>query len=297
MSRRTPIDTLLAPRVSALTSVVTSALAGEPEAVHQTRVASRRLREVLPAFVAADTRRGRDVAAAVRRVTRALGSVRELDVALGLFDAAVTADGLRPVARATARRALQTARSSALRQARTTLTPARVARLRARLDALTAPTAPTAALDREGMSAALHARTLRAGRRLRKAVDHVTTVYAPARLHRVRIAVKRLRYALEAEGAARGARRASSQVQQLRAIQDLLGRAHDLHVLEEFLQGVQRRVVTRSRAAARDLAVFGLALERECRALHAAFLSRRPALLALAAALTAAPAAPARSVA
>ncbi len=294
MSRRTPIDTLLKPRASALTSVITSALAGEPEAVHQARVASRRLREVLPALVAADTRRGRHVAAAVRRVTRALGAVRELDVALGLFDAAVTTYGLRSAAQAPARRALLEARSAALRKARATLTPARVARLRARLDALTAP---TATLDRQALGDALHARTLRAGRRLRKAVDDVTTVYAPARLHNVRIAVKRLRYALEAEGTARGARRASSQVQQLRAIQDLLGRAHDLHVLDEFLQGVQRRVVTRSRAATRDLAAFGHALERECRALHAAFLSRRPALLALAAAIAAAPAAAARSVA
>lgn len=294
MSRRSPIDTLLAPRVSALTSVVAAALAGEPEAVHQARVASRRLREVLPVFVSADTRRGRDLAAAVRRVTRALGSVRELDVAIGLFDAAVAAYGLRPVALATARRALMTARSAALRQARTTLTPARVARLRTRLDALTAT---AAAVDRQTVSDALHPRTLRAGRRLRKAVDRVTTVYAPARLHDVRIAVKRLRYALEAALAARGSRRPSSQVQQLRAIQDLLGRAHDLHVLQGFLLGVEQRVVTRSRAAARDLAAFAHALERECRALHAAFLSRRAALLALTTAIAAAAAAPARSVA
>ncbi len=50
MARRTPtsITTLLAPRASALTAVLTAALAGEPEAVHQARVASRRLREVLP---------------------------------------------------------------------------------------------------------------------------------------------------------------------------------------------------------------------------------------------------------
>ncbi|MCC6988214.1 MAG: CHAD domain-containing protein, partial [Acidobacteria bacterium] len=136
-----------------------------------------------------------------------------------------------------------------------------------------------------------------AARRLRKAVEHVTTVYSPTRLHEVRIGVKRLRYAIEAGGSARGVQRATTQVRQLRAVQDMLGRAHDLHVLGEFLQAVQRRVITRSRAVARDLEAFAQALEVECRALHAAFMSRRAALLTLASAIAAAPAAPAKAVA
>ncbi len=296
MARRTPIDTLLAPRVASLSSVLMAALAGEPEAVHQSRVASRRLREVLPAFISTDTRRGRDVSAAVRRVTRALGPVRELDVALALFDAAVATHGLQPVAQAAARRAMQKARAAALRKARATFTRARLARLRAHLEGLTTVTA--AAADPLAVTAAMAARVHRAARRVRKAVNHVTTLYSPTRLHEVRIAVKRLRYALEAGGTARGARRASSQVRQLRVVQDLLGRAHDLHVLGEFLQAVERRVLPRSRATARELAELERALDLECRGLHAAFLSRRTSLLALATALGGdAPAAPERSVA
>jgi len=294
MSRRPFTDTLLAPRVTALTRVITAALDGDPEAVHQVRVASRRLREVLPAFADLETRRGRHVAKAVRRVTRTFGSVRELDVALRLFDEAVATHGLGPGAEAVARRALQTARAAALRETRETLTRARLARLHALLDALAAP---TAAAERQAVAGALHARTSRAARRLRTAVDHVTTVYVPTRLHDVRIAVKRLRYAVEAGDAARGVRRATSRVQQLRAVQDLLGRAHDLHVLGEFLQAVQRRVITRSRATARDLDAFTQALELECRGLHAAFMSRRAALLTLAAAVAATAPAAARKVA
>ncbi len=296
MARRTPIDTLLAPRVASLTSVLPAALAGEPEAVHQSRVASRRLREVLPVFIAVDTRHGRAVATAVRRVTRALGPVRELDVALGLFDAAVASHGLRPVAQTAARRAMHSARTAALRKARATFTPRRQARLRAHLDTLTSVTAADA--DPLAVRRAVQARVVRAARRVRKALRHVTTLYSPNRLHEVRIAVKRLRYALEAASTAGGARSAASRVRRLRVVQDLLGRAHDLHVLGEFLQGVERRVVTRSRTTARDLAGLERALELECRQLHAAFLARRAALLALATALdSGAPAAPVRSVA
>src|SRR5688572_25251175 len=56
---------------------------GHHHAIHQARVASRRLREALP--VLPSTARGRrcdNIIRDVRRIGRALGSVRELDVAL-----------------------------------------------------------------------------------------------------------------------------------------------------------------------------------------------------------------------
>lgn len=276
MARRPPTDTVLAPRMAALSSVIAAAVAGDPEAVHQARVASRRLREVLPSFAVAHG--GRAARHAVRRVTRALGPVRELDVALGHFEAAVAAHPLRPAALAAARRALQTARTTAFRAARATLTPARRDRLQAALEAFAVEAsgiAPTA------VDAAMAARLDRAARRLRVAVDRVSIVYAPGRLHDVRIAVKRLRYALEAVAAVRGTKALATRVRQLRHIQDLLGRAHDLHVLAMFLRSVQERVVARSRATARDLAALADELDVECRQLHAAFVSRRAALLTL----------------
>ena len=57
-----------------------AARAGEVSAIHQARVATRRLREALP--LVARGAPGRKLARAVRRLTRALGPVRELDVAL-----------------------------------------------------------------------------------------------------------------------------------------------------------------------------------------------------------------------
>ena len=293
MARRTSIDTLLAPRAAALTGVLTAALAGEPEAVHQARVASRRLREVLPALAVHDERAWHALRKDVRRVTRAFGAVREFDVATGHFDETAATTEMSAAARSTTRRALQVQRAAALRKARATLTRARLLRLQARLDGLSAATTA----DTGAVKAAMAARVVRRARSVRKTVAGTGAVYMPARLHAVRIAVKRLRYALEAGRDARGAR-ATSQLTQLRAIQDLLGRAHDLHVLAERVRDVQVTVVQRSRATARDLAVLARALDRECRELHAAFMSRRHGLLTLSASLVTRAFAPrARSVA
>jgi len=296
MARRTPASTtaLLAPRASALTAVLSAALAGEPEAVHQARVASRRLREVLPVLTASHERAGRGLRKDVRRVTRALGAVRELDVALGHFDDAEAAAGMSAAARTTTRRLLQAQRAAALRQARATLTGARLQRLQARLDELSVATTTT---DAAVVKTALEARVARRAHGARTAVTSTGVVYVPERLHAVRIAVKRLRYALEASREARGAR-ATAQLTQLKSIQELLGRAHDLHVLAERIHEVEVSVVQRSRATARDLASLTRALDRECRALHAAFMSRRNSLLTLSAALVTRASAPrARSVA
>ena len=64
----------------------------DPLAVHRARVATRRLREVLP--VVAPDRRGRALERAARRVTRALGPVRELDVALATLTEFAAVSGL-----------------------------------------------------------------------------------------------------------------------------------------------------------------------------------------------------------
>ena len=57
---------------------------GDVTSVHRARVASRRLREVLPVLAEAAGSDALDRGGKqVRRITRALGPVRELDVALG----------------------------------------------------------------------------------------------------------------------------------------------------------------------------------------------------------------------
>jgi len=58
---------------------------GDVRAVHRTRVASRRLREVLP-ILQLDPEVSEKLSRRLRKVTQRLGVVRELDVLLALID-------------------------------------------------------------------------------------------------------------------------------------------------------------------------------------------------------------------
>lgn len=281
MARRPTTDRLLAPRTAALAAAVTSALAGDPGGVHQARVASRRLREVLPVVggPAALVMRARR---AVRDVTRALGPVRELDVSLLVYATVAASSPLSPAADTALRRLIVGRRATAMRIARAALTPARQARLWTALEALSQAMPDDRAARRRVVGARV---TARAGR-VQEALRHLGTMYSPERLHAVRIAVKQLRYALEVAGAVRWGATAAHR-RDLRAAQDLLGQAHDLHVLGEFVREAATRLVTRSRAAARDLSRLARHIDGRCRRLHAAFAPKRRALERLAVRLSA----------
>lgn len=288
MARRSPIDTLLGTRIAALDTAVPAALGGEPVAVHQARVASRRLREVVPILAPVAPSAGR-AGEAVRRVTRALGPVRELDVTTALYAEWTGTAPRHPLAHAAVGRALARGRATAIGAMRRALSPAQRAKLRLALDTLVRDASGVPVAE---VSAAVQARVAQRARRVVRALERLGILYAPERLHAVRIAVKQLRYALEVSGRLRRVPTAAS-LRQLRGIQETLGRAHDLHVLGEHLRQVEARLVTRSRPAAADLRRVAADIDEACRALHAAFLTRRAALRALATTLLT-PAAPAR---
>jgi CHAD domain-containing protein len=288
MSRPSLNATLLAPRIAALRDALPAAIGGDVAAVHKARVSSRRLREVLPPL--------RDVLPPgtaerarleVRRVTRALGPVRELDVAHALFEILAAEHGLDTTAAGAVRRDLAVARDSAQQRMRRALPPRRQKRLDAALAVLDGPEAADARLRVE---AAVTARVSRRGRRLERALDRAGAIYVPERLHQVRIAVKQLRYALEVASDVRGVR-TPSRVTQLRHLQELLGHAHDLQVLADRLRGVQAGVVRTSRRTAAALGRLVRRIDIACRADHAAFMSRRAGLLTLCRALASPPAA------
>ncbi len=285
MARRSPIDLLVSTRIAALAASLPAALGGDPVAVHRTRVASRRLREVTPVLDAV-LPSAAGAGTAVRRVTRALGPVRELDVTSRLYAEVMDKEPVHPLAQAAIGRTLIRERASAMRAAGQSLSASRRATLWARLDALVSE---VAGLRVAAIAGTVRARLERRAGRVGAALDHLGVLYAPDRLHEVRIAVKQLRYTLEIAGRLRCAP-AAAALRQLRAVQELLGRAHDLHVLAEHVRQVEGRVISRSRPAARDLRRVAEGLDAECRRIHGSFLRRRDALHALAGALAAAPA-------
>src|SRR5579871_522697 len=84
----TGLDVVIASHARLLTRLLPQAIKGDVTAVHRSRVASRRLREMLPLAAAATSRhKTKDLRADVRRITRALGRVREIDVTLAVFKA------------------------------------------------------------------------------------------------------------------------------------------------------------------------------------------------------------------
>lgn len=268
------LKTLFAPRQAALERHLPGGLRGSVTSVHQARVASRRLREVLPILEATGPNRVRRATQEVRRITQALGPVRELDVTLQLLTELQSAHADLGAAVRLVRRTVAMERR--LRRATLTdaLTPEVVAH------AITTVQSMAARLERIEVHAgpwraALMVRAAERGARLAAAVDDVGLLFDAARLHLVRIAAKKLRYTLELMGEA-GLAATGRVVQILKGSQEQLGRLHDLQVLLLFIKQADSVAVSAARkplSALRDL------VERECHREHARYLRRRDGML------------------
>lgn len=264
-------------QLAALLEAVPGTQQGDMGSVHAARVASRRLRETLPvAGASASPGALRKARREVRRVTRALGPVRELDVAIEhLEEFAGRGAG---TARATTYlcEALQRDRQARRADMLTALTPSRLSKLRKRVEHLSTAAddpEPTQALSAVTQRIAVRAQTLI------DRIEHAGSLYLPDRLHAVRIATKKLRYALEVDRDLRKSR-ATTRIRQLKSLQDKLGRLHDLEILIDQARGAQL-TATADRELGRELDQLIAALERETRKQHASYMSRRDAVLRL----------------
>src|SRR6476659_1821295 len=132
---------LLRQRLVSMLRAMPAAQAGDENSVHQARVASRRLREALPVLGARASEQAVDRAGKrVRRITRALGPVRELDVTLSLL-AELEGKGAAPKrAIARVRAAVIEERQKRRRTMLEELTPSRLEKLRKKLVKVAAPT-------------------------------------------------------------------------------------------------------------------------------------------------------------
>jgi inorganic triphosphatase YgiF len=211
----------------------------DPEAVHDMRVACRRLRAVLRFLAPAFPERRRDhLRNEVRWLSRILSPVRDCDVQLETlhrYEAALPADR---------RRALRPYRDHILRE--------RDGHRRAMLGALDSkryfslllgleqfvddrrrprtetPLRPAAEVGHEGLE--------RAFKRLRRQGKSVVATPKPEDLHRVRIRGKRLRYLLEFFRPSTG-KPGRRFLRYLIRLQDLLGTHNDAIVASAFLEG------------------------------------------------------------
>jgi CHAD domain-containing protein len=278
VDHRAALLVLLRQRLSTMLDVIPAAQAGDTRSVHQARVATRRLREALPVLRATVNRPALSrVQRQVRKMTRALGPVRELDVSLQHLDELAARNVVSSRALGRVRSALARERASRRRQMLAAISPGKLERLRQRLGQVSSgpeTTQPASTLDEARRQVAKRAR------RLAAAVEHAGGLYLPDRLHSVRVAAKKLRYALEIERELRRAK-GTARITQLKRLQDLLGRMHDFEVLIERTRQVQAEHAGSDRQLTTELDTLVRTLEGECRRDHASYMRRRPTLIKL----------------
>jgi CHAD domain-containing protein len=266
---------LLHTRLERFTRMLHGLPEGDVRALHRTRVASRRLREILP-VLELDPDLARRLGRRLRKVTERLGVVRELDVLTllieelhesGKYDAATVARLATAIAEERARardRLFAKLPTGELRRIANKLTKV-AGDLRDRKK------------PSRGWRWAIEARLTRRATVLKHAMVDAGALYLPERLHAVRIALKKLRYALEVAVDATGV----SSANDLRALkrgQDVLGRMHDLQILIDRVRQIQASVEPPDVTQWRNIDVLTTALENDCRRLHAKFMRNQAAL-------------------
>lgn len=278
MNRSLPLVRLLERRTRALRRQLAAAVAGKDTGVHQARVASRRLREALPVLTdGLQHSKAGKAQRKVRRLTQALGTVRELDVTLHLIDELAEKPAMPRAALADVRALVIEEREARRALMLERLDGIDVGQLGRRLEnvrqALLHP-APG-----HSWRAALALRIARRSRRLERAIEDAGQIYAPEGLHQVRIAAKKLRYSLEIADES-AVVSCTEALRAIKRVQDALGKLHDLQILQHHVAAVG--AAPRHRRATPDaaLAVLSRQIEDKCRYLHGRYVAGLPALRA-----------------
>lgn len=281
---------LLRKRLDLFTKMLPAVEQGDVRALHRARVATRRLRELLP-LLNLDETTARRLTRRLKKATVRLGDIRELDVLASLIDELMTS-GSRDRAAfeyvAAAVRDRRDAARAAFADENAVDDLRRLAdKLKTALDSLEERDVPRhgghSAAPERGWRWAVDARIARRAERLQHAIREAGTVYVAERLHDVRIALKKLRYALELDAEIRGIS-GTPELRTLRRSQELLGRLHDFQMLIAEARRVRDGEPDGTPPLPRDinsLSALIESLEIDCRHLHARYIRERPSLTAI----------------
>jgi CHAD domain-containing protein len=272
-------ETLLRQQAHLFGTNIPRVFEGDPDGVHDARVATRRLRALLP--LVGEWRTLGEIEMLRRRLRRAgrlLGRVREADVrilALQSWEQRVppAAPSLALIRGTEERRRLQLMRKIVKRVERDHLFA--LDRSLAFGRARRAWWGP-----RDQWRTTLRNRAREHGRTAEEAVRHAAGIYFPNRLHAARVALKKLRYALEIVEATAG-RGPTEATQDLKNIQDLLGELHDRHALVMLLADAHLGGEVGAQTGRDHLAVVIDLLESEMHDLHRKYLVRRERISAI----------------
>jgi len=284
MPQSTTRSDLLRRLLDRLTRALPGLQQGDIRALHRARVASRRLRELVP-VLQLEHAESKKLSRRLRKLTSHLGAVRELDVLMVGIDELHDSQPAQSSALARVGVTVSKDRDQARRKLFRDLSVDGLSRLAHRLDGCVAELklleTSTSRAAARNWKWAIDARVEKRAVRLAAAVQEAGGVYIPERLHAVRIALKKLRYALELSHDVAGIR-GDADLRVLNRAQDLLGRMHDLQVLIERVRQVQASLAPPNVTVWRDLDRLMVSLEDDCRRLHARYMRTRGDLAAIA---------------
>lgn len=267
--------TLLAQHLDTLLGHLSGVYDGDSEGIHQARVATRRLREVLPLAVPHLDKGAIDT---VRAAGRHLGQARDVEVMRSLLDEVGERDITGVVVAALARRTLRQRQEVARRAMVKGLEKLELPALRERLG-LSAERGwlarPLSLVRTPAWRETLRERIDDRATAVTEAVQHATGIYFPNRAHNARVAIKKLRYALEV-AADTGTWQPTRMLKDLRRLQSTLGTMHDAQVLKDALEELAG-----PDAAPAGLAALKQSLDDEIQKYHAEYVRRRERLFLL----------------
>ena len=222
-----PIDKLINMRVNEFLGHLPGVRNGDVTSIHDARVATRRLRELVPLVGGEHAPHIDDLADGLRVAGRRLGRVRELDV---MFETLAREERVSPVV------ATVTAPAAAdLTEQRTRAVRALIKQLeRLKLEDIAAGLLQPR--PRRQIDAQLRRRIGTHAAAVRATATHATGVYFPNRSHELRIAIKKLRYAVEVATELR-LWRPPHLLKDLRELQSTLGGIRDNQVLMDWVEG------------------------------------------------------------
>ncbi len=265
--RPTPV-TLLLDQFRVLDAHLPAVRNGDPVAIHDARVATRRIRELVP-LCPAELGLAEELGRVAKELGRALGRVRDCDVQLDLLSGLQTkvphAGGVLAVLQHEAR----VQKERRLRQLVKRLPDdlSREARVLVKRQTFLA--------WREYLWAAPWRRTLAAQLAARResavaSIGHAGGIYFPNRLHQVRIDIKKLRYAAEISACTGLLGHADASLRRLRKVQGLLGEIHDRQLVYERLDEAAKH----EQDANRHSSMLGALVHSDIEERHHRFVSR-----------------------
>jgi CHAD domain-containing protein len=240
------MTSLLRERVRAVFRHLPKGLAGDEEAIHQMRVAGRRLRVALPLLAKKpEGRRVHRALRVLRDLARTAGASRDLDVGLDLLTERLQAVAPLDPEQRRLRSRLRRARAYSRTRMAEALMDLEIARLRRDLRAVLAKGAGDAFLVRVRLRETRDEQ----GEELLKGFESLSTRFEPEGLHALRRRARRLRYAAELGDVVRGGGSESRASALWKTLQERIGQLHDHYILAGWLDAQATAAERRGEAA------------------------------------------------